>query len=89
MIQFRVTPQVKADFEKRCKERGESVSEAARDLLVKDLYAEKTPLEKLNEAFASADEKTAAAGLPEPTVDEIVGYCKKVRARRSAEMLAS
>lgn len=89
IIQFRVTSQVKADFEKRCKDRGESVSEAARKLLMDDLYAPKSPLEKLNEAFASADEKLDAGDLTEPTVDEIVAYCKEVRAERSSQMLAS
>lgn len=53
-----------------------------------DLYDEKSPADELASIFASADEKLAASGLPEPSIDQIVEYCERVRAERSAQMLA-
>lgn len=87
-IQFRIPHQVKEDFANKCSAEGKTVSEGARSLLEEYLYGEESPLDELEGIFADADEKTSAASLPEPTIDEINDYCSKVRAERASQMLA-
>ena len=88
IVQFRVEPSVRRDLESRCARRGVSVSQGLRDIVMVDLYGEKPPADELASIIASADEKLDASGLPEPSVDQIVEYCERVRAERSAQMLA-
>lgn len=86
-IQLRIEPSIKHDYERRCRESGQTVSQAVRELIVADLYADQTPLARLDAIFASADEHREAAGLPEPSVEEVVAFCERVKQERAAQML--
>lgn len=87
-IQLRIEPSIKQDYERRCKASGQTISQAVRELIVADLYAEQTPLSRLDAIFAAADERREAAGLPEPSVEEIVAFCEHVKKERASQMLS-
>lgn len=87
-IQFRVPHGIKADLAARCESEGKTVSEGAREALEEYLYGEKSPADEFEDIFSDADEKLAAARLPEPSIEEITEFCKRVRAERASEMLA-
>lgn len=87
-IQLRIEPSIKQDYERRCRANGQTVSQAVRDLIVADLYADQTPLARLDAIFASAAERREAAGLPEPSVEEVVAFCDRVKQERASQMLS-
>ena len=55
-----------------------------RSLVQKELSREQTLLERADAIFAEADERTRAAGLPEPDIAEIAAFCERVKQERAA-----
>ncbi len=84
VIQLRVTPSLKSELEDRCRLQGTSVSEKLRSLVQKELSQEQSPLEEADAIFAAADARTQAAGLPEPSIEEVVAFCDRVKRERAA-----
>ena len=74
-----LSPALKSQFQDRCAEQGQKMSERMRQLIVEDLAREKTPAEKLANILASADRKSKASKRPELTIDEIDAFIESVR----------
>lgn len=87
-VQFRVPHEVKLAFSARCADEGKTISEGGREAIEEYAYGERKPADELEDIFADADKKLDAAALPEPSVEEIVEFCAKIRAERASQMLA-
>ena len=84
-----ISPSLKTQFQDRCIEQGQNMSERMRQLIVSDLAREKTPADKLADILASANRKKMANGLPEPTIEEIDAFIESVRNERIRAGLVS
>jgi len=84
-----LSPSLKSQFQDRCAEQGQKMSERMRQLIVSDLSQEKTPADKLEGILASANRKKKASGLPEPTIEEIDAFIDSVRSERIRAGLVS
>jgi len=84
-----LSPSLKSQFQDRCTEQGQKMSERMRQLIVSDLAQEKTPADKFADILASANRKKKAHGLPEPTIEEIDAFINSVRNERIRAGLVS
>lgn len=82
-------PQLKAQFQEKCNRQGQKMSERMRQLVVQDLAQSESPADKLDRILASAEVKNKAAGLPEPTIEDIDEFIAAVRAERIEDGLVS
>ena len=88
-LRIRVEPGFKRDVTRMYEQRGTTVSAAVRTFLADELSSYTSALDAFDSIMASADAKVQAAGLREPTIDEINDYISRVRAERAGEALAA
>jgi antitoxin component of RelBE/YafQ-DinJ toxin-antitoxin module len=81
-IRIRIDPQLKNDLQDFCDRRGTSISQEIRSLLSEKLKKQASALERFDALIANSEQKLNAAGLPEPTIDEINLYVIQVREQR-------
>ena len=87
-LRIRVEPSFKRDVTRMYEQRGTTVSAAVRSFLTDELSSYTAALDAFDSIMSSADDKVQAAGLREPTIDEINDYISGVRAERAREALA-
>ncbi len=92
VIQVRVDATMKRELEELSAKRGVTLSQGIRDILSTELNRAKTkdkksPAEEFDEILQEADERRKASGLPDPSIEQIVEFCDKVRAERIAEAM--
>ncbi len=80
---------LKSQFQHKCAEQGQKMSERLRQLIVQDLAQEQTAADRLSSILESAAKKNEASGLPEPTIEDIDAFIDSVRDERvSAGLVA-
>lgn len=82
-------PTLKSQFQDKCAQQGQKMSERMRQLIVQDLSIEKTAADKLADILASAEQKNKASGLPEPTIEEVDAFIESVRDERISSGLVA
>lgn len=82
-------PAIKSQFQSKCNDHGQKMSERMRQLVVQDLAAQESPADKLSAILASAERKKEASGLPEPSIEDIDAFIDAVRAERISSGLIS
>lgn len=80
---------LKSQFQSKCADQGQKMSERLRQLIVQDLAQEKTAADKLAGILASAAQKNEASGLGEPTIEDIDAFIESVRDERIAAGLVA
>lgn len=88
-LRIRVEPEFKKEITRMYEQRGTTVSAAVRAFLADELASYSSALDVFDSIMASADAKTEASGLREPTIDEIRDYIDRARAERSKDALAA
>ena len=79
--------EIRDKFRKKCEERGQSMSERARQLVVNDLLDYQTPAEKFSSLTTKAAKINEASGYQEPTMEEIDAFIAVVRQERLSNAL--
>lgn len=74
--------EIRDKFRLKCEERGQSMSERARQLVVNDVLTYQTPAERFSSLTMKAAEINKASGYSEPTMEEIDAFIAEVRQER-------
>ena len=89
ILRIRVEPDFKRRVTSMYEQRGTTVSQAVRTFLADELAAHAQAADEFNAIMAAADEKLAASGLGQPTIENINDYIAHVRAERADAALAA
>ena len=85
-IRIRIEPALKRKLQKRCDESGITLSQLIRDFLTKEADRPVTTAQRFDAIMSSAQAKTGATGLPEPSIDDINSYIALIREERYQAM---
>lgn len=88
VIRIRIEPEKKAALNRLYQAQGTNVSRVVRDFFDRELESSRDVLDQFDALMASADEKLATYGGPEPTIDDIVSYVERVREARARDSVA-
>lgn len=89
VMRFVLPASTKERFQNKCARRGQNMSERMRYLVARDVEDVSAPAERLSAILSSAREKNAAAGLAEPTIEDIDAFIDSVRFERIEAGLVS
>jgi len=81
-IRIRIEPALKSKLQKRCDERGITLSQLIRDFLAKEADRPVTTAERFDAIMSSAKAKAGATGLSDPSIDDINNYIATIREER-------
>lgn len=82
VIRFVLPSSTKDRFQDRCAQAGQNMSERMRFLVMRDLEEAQAPADRLAGILASARAKSEAAGLAEPSIEDIDAFIDAVRIER-------
>ena len=89
VMRFVLPARTKERFQDKCAQTGQKMSERMRFLVMRDIEEASTPAARLSGILASARVKNEAAGLAEPTIEDIDAFIDAVRAERIEAGLVS
>ena len=75
-------PDMKAEFQAKCKRNGQKMSERTRQLIAQDLAAGQSAAQRLDAILSSAKEKSEASGIPSLSIEDIDAFIERVRSER-------
>ena len=79
--------EIRDKFRVKCEQRGQSMSERARQLVVDDVLDFQTPADKFSDLMSKAAEINESSGYSEPTMEEIDAFIAEVRQERLSNKL--
>ena len=79
---------IRDTFKRRCADRGQSMSERARQLVVEDVSNYQSPSERFARITNEAQSINDASGFKEPTMAEIDEFIASIRAEKRTATLA-
>ena len=89
VMRFVLPASMKERFQDKCAQTGQKMSERMRFLVTRDIEETLTPAGRLADILASARAKGEAAGLAEPTIEDIDAFIDAVRTERIESGLVS
>ena len=89
VLRFVLPAHVKERFHGKCAQTGQKMSERMRFLVMRDIEEAPTPAGRLADILASARVKNEAAGLAEPSIEDIDAFIETVRDERIGAGLVS
>ena len=89
VIRFVLPSSTKERFQGKCAQTGQKMSERMRFLVMRDIEDSPTPADRLAGILASARVKNEAAGLAEPSIEDIDACIETVRTERIETGLVS
>ncbi len=89
VMRFVLPASMKERFQDKCAQSGQKMSERMRFLVTRDIEEAPTPAGRLTSILASARAKGDAAGLAEPTIEDIDAFIDAVRSERIQSGLVS
>ena len=89
VMRFVLPASTKERFQDKCAQSGQKMSERLRFLVMRDIEETPTPAGRLAGILMSARAKGEAAGLANPTIEDIDAFIDAVRSERIESGLVS
>ena len=85
VIRIRIDAEDKKGLTEMYARRGTTISQAVRTFLKGELQTYQSASDAFDAIMVSADQKLAAASLPEPSIEEINEFVSKIRSERAKQ----